>query len=67
MNPYGYFAIIFLVASMLFLSIGALIEESDKKQEPVPLTDVYVIQTYEIADIENRLFDIERRLSEVEQ
>ena len=37
------------------------------KQEPPTLTGMYIIQTYEIADIENRLFDIERRLSEVEQ
>ena len=66
MNIYGYVAIIFLVFSMLFLSIGALIEGSDKKQEPPILTGMYVIQKYELADIENRIFDLERRLSEVE-
>ena len=66
MNTYGYVAIIFLVFSILFFSVGALIEESNKKQEPPILTGMYVIQKYELADIENRIFDLERRLSEVE-
>ena len=52
---------------ILLVAVIFLLKDREPAQQPTPLTGMYVIQTYELADIENRLFDIERRLSEVEQ